>query len=170
VSDAEADGKPEVTNITAPKPKPTPQPQAVQVAVAMPNPTQSPQPGAPASAGLPLPPSDSDSDPFSRVSGTIIFRNGRLEVQRGRKVKTVRPIIGIAGELDAMSMSTAIVVVEVHIDPAGQVTQVELFKRSGSMAIDERTRDAVYHWTFEPTRDKAGNPIRDVIYFGIEFR
>jgi TonB family protein len=172
LSDTETAVKPEIVNTPPPQPQQkTPnQPQRVQVAVAMPNPSQSPQPGVPSSAGLPLPPSDSDSDPFSRVSGTVIFRNGRLEVQRGRKVKTVRPQIGIAGELDAMGMSSAVVVVEVHIDPTGQVTQVELFKRSGSIPIDERTRDAVYHWTFEPTRDKSGNPIRDVVYFAIEYR
>ena len=169
VGDA-TDTSPQIVTAPPPQPKAPPQAQHVQVAVAMPNPSQSPRPGVPSSAGLPLPPSDSDSDPFSRVSGTVMFRNGRLEVQRGRKVKTVRPQIGISGELDAMGMSSAVVVVEVHIDPEGQVTQVELFKRSGSIPIDERTRDAVYHWTFEPTRDKAGKPIRDVIYFGIEYR
>jgi TonB family protein len=169
VSETETEANPQVVNAPSPLKTP-PQAQRTQGAVAMPNPSQAPQPGVPSSAGLPLPPSDSDSDPFSRVSGSVVFRNGRLEVQRGRKVKTVRPIIGIAGELDAMSLSVAIVVVEVHIDPAGNVTQVELFKRSGSVPIDERTRDAVYHWTFEPTRDKAGNPIRDVVYFAIEFR
>jgi len=170
VSDTETQLKPEIINTPPPPPKPAPQPKPVQVATAVPSPAPSPQPGVPTSAGLPLPPSDSDSDPFSRVSGTVLFRNGRLEVQRGRKVKTVRPNIGIAGELDALGMSSAVVVVEVHIDPTGQVTQVELFKRSGSIPIDERTRDAVYHWTFEPTRDKAGNPIRDVVYFAIEYR
>jgi TonB family protein len=172
VTPDETDVKPQVveTPPNAPSPPSDRKPQRVQVAVAMPNPSQAPQPGVPSSAGLPLPPSDSDSDPFSRVSSTVVFRNGRLEVQRGRKFKTVRPQIGIAGELDALGMSSALVVLEVHIDPTGKVTQVELFRRSGSVAIDERTRDAVYHWTAEPARDKAGRPMRDVVYIAIEYR
>ena len=59
---------------------------------------------------------------------------------------------------------------QLFLSAAFQFFQVELFKRSGSVPIDERTRDAVYHWTFEPTHDKSGNPIRDVVYFAIEYR
>ncbi len=135
VSEKELDTKPEVIETPPASADTKPQPQRVQVAVAMPAPGQEARPGVPSSAGLPLPPSDSDSDPFARISGTVVFRNGRLDAQRGRKVKTVRPQIGIAGEMDAMGMA-----------------------------------NAVYHWTFEPTRDKAGNPIRDVVYFAIEYR
>jgi TonB family protein len=181
VSAKDLEVKPEVTQsppdhpqVDSPKPAapapPKPQPEHVQVAAVPPSPVPDQKSGAPSSAGMPLPPSDSDSDPFSRVTGTMVFQNGRLVAQHGRKVKTVRPQIGIAGEVDALGMISAVVVVEVHINAEGEVTQVELFKRSGSVAIDERTRDAVYHWVFEPTRDKAGKPIRDVVYFAIEYR
>jgi TonB family protein len=127
-------------------------------------------PGVPTSAGKPLPQSESDSDPFARISGTVIYHNGRLEVQMGRKVNTVRPQLGIAGEMDAYSLTNPTVIVEVHIDPTGKVSNVELVRKSGSVAIDEPTRNAVYQWWFEPAHDKAGHPIRDVVCFAIEYR
>ena len=144
-----------------------PQPPAVQVAAASGNQNS---PGVPTSAGKPLPQSESDSDPFSRISGTVIYRNGRLDVQLGRKVNTVRPQLGVAGEMDAYSLTNPTVIVEVHIDPTGKVSNVELVRKSGSVAIDEPTRNAVYQWWFEPAHDKAGHAIRDVVCFAIEYR
>jgi protein TonB len=144
-----------------------PQPPAVQVAAATGNQNS---PGVPTSAGKPLPQSESDSDPFSRISGTVIYRNGRLDVQLGRKVNTVRPQLGVAGEMDAYSLTNPTVIVEVHIDPTGKVSNVELVRKSGSVAIDEPTRNAVYQWWFEPAHDKAGHAIRDVVCFAIEYR
>jgi TonB family protein len=62
------------------------------------------------------------------------------------------------------------VILEVHIDPTGKVSNVELLRKSGSVAIDEPTRNAVYQWWFEPAHDKAGRPIPDVVCFTIEYR
>lgn len=159
---------PQVVQAPAPAPTP-PAPVPVQVAAVAPSPD--PRPGAPTAPGLPIPQTDSDSDPFSRIGDKrVVFRNGRLDVQLGRKVKTVRPQIGIGGELDALGMPMVVVAVEVHIGTDGHVTQVELIRKSGSVAIDEPTRNALYLWEFEPTHDKAGRAIPDVLYFRIEYR
>jgi protein TonB len=156
--------KPDLHPQVAPQPTP---PAPMQVAAANAN---HESPGVPTSVGKPLPQSESDSDPFARISGTVVFHNGRLDVQLGRKVNTVRPQLGVAGEMDAFSLTNPSVIVEVHIDPTGKVSNVELVRKSGSVAIDEPTRNAVYQWWFEPAHDKAGRPIRDVVCFVIEYR
>ena len=117
-----------------------------------------------------MPHSDSDSDPFMRLSGSVVFHAGRLDVQLGRKVNTVRPQLGVGGITDAMAMTSPSLVVEAHIDPIGRVTEVDLPKKTGSPGIDEPTRNAVYQWTFEPTRDKQGRAIADVLFFEIDYR
>jgi TonB family protein len=127
------------------------------------------KPGVPQASADPLPQSESDSDPFSRISGTAIFRPGKLDVRLGRKVKTTRPQIQIAGQIDMVQFSSPTVVLEIHISPTGKVTDVKIAHSSGSNQIDEPTRLAVYDWWFEPAKDKNGKPIPDVIYFSIEF-
>lgn len=143
---------------------PTP-PPAVAVADARPPSSHS----ASTPVGDPLPQSESDSDPFSRISGTVVVHDGFLEPRFGRKVKTVRPHLGI-NELETITLSNPVVVLEVHIDPTGRVSDVRIAHGSGSVAIDEPTRNAVYQWWFEPAHDRAGRPIADVIYFTIEYR
>jgi TonB family protein len=123
----------------------------------------------PQASGDPLPQSDSDSDPFSRISGTVVFRPGKLDVRLGRKVKTTRPHIQIAGQIDFIQFNNPTVVLEVHISPTGKVTDVKIAHSSGSNQIDEPTRLAVYDWWFEPLKDKNGKAISDVYYFSIEF-
>jgi hypothetical protein len=142
-----------------PAPQPTPPAQ-----------TASSHAGAPPVAGIAVPHSDSDSDPFMRLSGSVVFRSGRLDVQLGRKVNTVRPQLGVGGITDAMAMASPSLVVEAHIDPLGRVTEVDLPRKTGSPGIDEPTRNAVYQWTFEPTRDKQGQAIADVLFFEIDYR
>jgi TonB family protein len=128
------------------------------------------QPGVPLPAGNPLPQSDSESDPFSRISGNItVPRVGRLNPRLGRKVKTTRPQVNIAGELDLFALNNPTVVLEVHIAPTGKVTDVKIAHTSGSNAIDEPTRVAVYDWWFEPAKDKLGKPVSDVIFFTVQF-
>lgn len=128
------------------------------------------QPGVPLPAGNPLPQSDSESDPFSRISGNItVPRVGRLSPRLGRKVKTTRPQVNIAGELDLFALNNPTVVLEVHIAPTGKVTDVKIAHSSGSNAIDEPTRVAVYDWWFEPAKDKLGKPVSDVIFFTVQF-
>lgn len=126
--------------------------------------------GAPPSAGNPLPQSESDSDPFSRISGNItVPRVGRLDPRLGRKVKTTRPQVNIAGEIDLFALNNPTVVLEVHVAPTGKVTDVKIAHSSGSNSIDEPTRVAVYDWWFEPAKDKNGKPISDVTFFTVEF-
>ena len=128
------------------------------------------QRGVPMAAGNPLPQSESDSDPFSRISGNItVPRVGRLSPRLGRKVKTTRPQVNIAGELDLFALNNPTVVLEVHIAPTGKVTDVKVAHTSGSNAIDEPTRVAVYDWWFEPAKDKRGKPVSDVIFFTVQF-
>lgn len=165
-----------------PEPKQTPKP-AVQEAVpkvqvreisppAKPQAAQGDgkQRGVPPAAGNPLPQSESDSDPFSRISGNIVVpRIGRLDPRLGRKVKTTRPQVNVAGEIDLIALNNPTVVLEVHIAPTGKVTDVKIAHSSGSNAIDEPTRVAVYDWWFEPAKDKSGKPVPDVIFFTVEF-
>src|SRR3954447_11103249 len=103
-----------------PGPPPAPAP-AEKVALAPPPqpPTAvdvSSQPGAVASAatpavaqppsGDPAPMSDSESDPFSRL-GTATYKDGALHIQFGRKVKTRRPKVLLAGMVDLMTLRRA---------------------------------------------------------------
>jgi TonB family protein len=127
-------------------------------------------PGLPQRSADPLPQSESDSDPFSRISGSVIVRDGRLDVRLGRKVKTTRPQLLLAGQIDLIALSNPMVVLEVHIAPAGNVTDVKISHSSGSNQVDEPTRLCVYDWWFEPARNKAGQPVPDVIFFTIQYR
>lgn len=162
------------------EPKPRPEPPQEKVAPSQNGVTsakpQAAEPGdgrrrgVPPAAGNPLPQSESDSDPFSRISGNIVIpRVGRLDVRMGRKVKTTRPQVGVAALLDQVALNNPTVVLEVHIAPAGNVTDVRIAHSSGSNAIDEPTRVAVYDWWFEPAKDKHGKPVQDVIYFAVQF-
>lgn len=127
-------------------------------------------PGLPRRSADPLPQSESDSDAFARISGSIVIRDGRLEVRLGRKVKTTRPDLLLAGQVDLIALNNPSVVLEVHIAPSGSVTDVKIAHSSGSNQIDEPTRVAVYNWWFEPARNKQGQPIPDVIFFTIQYR
>jgi TonB family protein len=126
-------------------------------------------PGVAQPSADPLPENDSDSDPFSRISGTIVFHDGRLNVRMGRKIKTTRPQVHIAGQIDLWTLNNPTVVLEVHIATTGKVTDVKIAHSSGSNQIDEPTRLAVYDWWFEPARNKSGKPINDVIFFSVQF-
>lgn len=127
-------------------------------------------PGRPQRSADPLPQSESDSDPFSRISGSVVVRDGRLDVRLGRKVKTTRPQLLLAGQIDLIALSNPTVVLEVHIAPTGNVTDVKIAHTSGSNQVDEPSRLCVYDWWFEPARNKAGQPIPDVIFFTIQYR
>lgn len=177
-----ADRPPAPAAETKPELKETPKPQVEQAPPQV-QPRPAPTPakpqaadgdgkprGVPPAAGNPLPQSESDSDPFSRISGDIIVpRVGRLDPRLGRKVKTTRPQVNIAGEIDLIALNGPTVVLEVHIAPTGKVTDVKIAHSSGSNAIDEPTRVAVYDWWFEPAKDKTGKPVSDVTFFTVKF-
>ena len=112
--------------------------------------------------------SDSESDPFARI-GSLTFHDGILEVQKGRKVKTTRPRVLLPGEIDLATRGGATVVLNITIDATGKVTSAQVQESSGSNDIDQPCRVAVYDWWFEPSRDKQGHPIADVLTFTIRF-
>lgn len=125
-------------------------------------------PGAPAPQADPAQQSVSESDPFARV-GSVVWRDGKLDIQLGRQVHTTRPRILLAGKIDLLSMDTASVVLKVSIDKAGKVTNVGVVRSSGTVDIDQPCQVAVYDWWFEPTRTKAGSPIPDTLLLTIRF-
>jgi TonB family protein len=125
--------------------------------------------GEPLPTGSPARMADSESDPFSRL-GTVTFSDGALQIQFGRKVKTRKPKILLAGTLDLITLRRAKVVLDVDIDETGKVTTVTVDKSSGSNDIDQPTRVAVYDWWFEPKVDQAGKPVPDRVQFIINWR
>jgi TonB family protein len=112
--------------------------------------------------------SDSESDAFS-VLGSARFVNGELRVRAGRKVRSRRPKIGLAGQLDAV-YSRVEVTLRVATDKTGKVTAVDVAKSSGSNEIDQPCRVSMFDWWFEPKKDAAGNPVADVFNFTIGFQ
>ena len=123
-------------------------------------------PGASSPAADPAPMSDTDSDPFSTL-GSAEFREGRVTVRAGRKIKAVRPKLTLAGKVDVFSMQGARVVLHVATDASGKVTGVEVAKSSGSTAIDQPCRRAMYDWWFEPKKGREGTPLPDHFQFTI---
>lgn len=113
--------------------------------------------------------SDSESDPFSRL-GSAVVRDGRLQVRFGRKVKTRRPNLLLAAQVDLLTMGRAEIVLNITIDETGKVTNVEVEKSSGSNDIDQPTRVAVYDWWFEPRKDATGRAVPDEVQFTIGWR
>lgn len=125
-------------------------------------------PGRPARAN-PTPQSDSDSDAFAKI-GSAVYHNGRLEVREGRKVRTTRPQILVPGLLDEFGLANPTVVLKVNIDATGNVTNVDVFRSSGSNDLDQPCLRAVYDWWFEPARDASGKAVPDAVLFAITFR
>ena len=135
---------------------------------APPSTAPAPPPGAsPPGHADPAPLSDSESDAFS-VLGSATFVNGELRVRAGRKIRSRRPKIGLAGKVDSY-LSRPEVTLRVSTDAAGNVTNVEVVKSSGSNEIDQPCRVSMYDWWFEPKKDAAGKPVPDVFNFTIGF-
>jgi TonB family protein len=125
------------------------------------------RPGAVAAAS-PAPQAESDSDPFA-VVGSLEFRPGSTKVQCGRKHRITRPRLSWDTVYDFQGMMSATVVLELQLDETGHVSDSIVIKSSGSNSIDQPCRLAAYSWWFEPAKDAAGKPIRDVIKFTIKF-
>ncbi len=128
-----------------------------------------PPAGGTASPADPAPQGDSESDPFKK-NGSFEFRNGELIARFGRKVKTVRPRLTIAGQMDLIGKASRTVILKVKIDEHGKVRLVEVARSSGSNEVDQPCRVAVYQWEFEPSRNAAGDPVPDVLMIPIVFR
>ena len=127
------------------------------------------RPGASTPAADPAQQSDSESDAFAKI-GSYNARDGKLDPQFGRRVKTVRPKIPIVGQVDAFAMGKASVTLKVNIDTTGKVTSARVHKSSGSNEIDQPCVVAMYEWWFEPLRDTAGNAVPDAVLFTITFQ
>jgi len=150
-----------------------PDPPAV-VAKVVPNPVPQAGQGADGIPGPPVPAADaaqeseSEVDPFSKIEA-VVLRDGRVDPQFGREVKTVRPKIPIVGMVDA-AMGARRVTLKVRVGADGKVTAVDVFKSSGSNEIDQPCLIAMYEWWFEPLRDKSGRPVPDTVLFTLNFR
>jgi TonB family protein len=127
------------------------------------------RPGANSAAADPAQQSDSESDAFAKI-GSYNARDGKLDPQFGRKVKTVRPKLPIVGQVDAFAMGKASVTLKINIDATGKVTKARVHKSSGSNEIDQPCVVAMYEWWFEPKRGADGRAVPDVFQFGISFR
>jgi TonB family protein len=114
--------------------------------------------------------SDSESDPFQKAITADLLRDGKLEIRKGRKIKTTRPHILLGGQVSLYAMENAAVVLKISIDETGKVTSADVIQSSGSADVDQPCRVAVYDWWIEPTHNKAGQPVPDVIVFTIRFR
>ena len=111
--------------------------------------------------------SDSETDPYA-VAGSVRFRGGKSDVQMGRKHKIIRPRFDIAAQTDFLKLRTPIIIqLKLNLDADGNVTHVDFAKRSGSPDIDQAITVAVYQWWLEPTKDKSGKAVADVVPFVI---
>ena len=178
---AEADRSTEPESTVAPLSPPAPPAAPVEPVPVDPTPVvivrADAAPPAPPTAPLrtaggqadPAPMSDSESDPFS-VLGSAQYRDGRLSVRAGRKVRSRRPKIGLAGQVDLYQRKAAQITLRVSADATGKVTGVEVLRSSGSNEIDQPCRVAMYDWWFEPKKDSLGNPVPDTFNFTIGFQ
>jgi TonB family protein len=126
---------------------------------------------APAAAGAsadPAPQAESESDPTSMV-GSAEFRPGATDVQIGRKVKITRPRLSLAAKADLVTQRTRPLVLKLKLDESGKVTSAEVFRSSGSLAVDQPCQVAAYSWWFEPLKNDEGKSVKDVILFTIRF-
>ena len=99
--------------VVATKPQPTPAP------IPLPGNGGSTAAGQQQPSADPARMSDSESDPFSRL-GTATFRDGRLDIRFGRKVKTRKPKLLIAGQIDLLTLQRVQVVLKIDIDATGK--------------------------------------------------
>jgi TonB family protein len=155
----------------APAPAKTPKPP-IQIASAAPARVATGDgraPGQQAPSADPAQESDSESDPFTKHAISAVLRDGKLDVRDGRKVKTTRPHILPGGYVDLFANPNVEVVLEISIDETGTVKHVRVQKSSGFVQVDLPCQRAVYEWWFEPTHDKKGRPMADVVLFTIRF-
>lgn len=169
----------------APRDHPPPQPQAIASSdelsgVGLPAqlPNLAPRPAAPASpterpggdapAADPAPLTESESDAFSK-GGDVEIVQGAVHANLGRAVKTVRPRLSWASQVDVFQSANRQMLLRVRLQTDGKPALVEILK-SISGNVDQDVKLAVYQWEFGPrTRPlRPGQP--DVTEFTITFR
>lgn len=127
------------------------------------------RPGKAAPPADPAPMSESEADAFGKVVN-VEFRNGRVEAQTGRRIKTVRPKLLLSAEVELFTRDNPRVLLSAKVDDTGHVTNVEIYQSSGTPDLDQPCLVAVYDWWFEPPKGKDGKPMADVVVVGITFR
>ncbi|HWE02201.1 MAG TPA: energy transducer TonB [Tepidisphaeraceae bacterium] len=157
------------------KPPAPPSPVSPPVTPAAPAPAlvstgDSRAPGLDRPSADPAQESDSESDPFSKTAISAVLHDGRLEVREGRKIKTTRPhfLPGAVGAF--LANPDPVLVLKISVNPNGNVKNVDIVRSTGSIEIDQPCRVAVYDWWFEPSHDKKGRPVADVVLFTIRIR
>ncbi|MDB5295985.1 MAG: Gram-negative bacterial TonB protein C-terminal [Phycisphaerales bacterium] len=126
------------------------------------------RPGPPTPAADPAQESESEVDAFSKIEA-FIRRDGKVDPQFGREVKTVRPKMLPVSMIDAY-MGARTVTLKVRIAPDGHVTSVAVHRSSGSNEVDQPCVVAMYDWWFEPLRNKSGKAVPDTVLFTLNFR
>ena len=165
---------------TPPAPPTPPSPSSPSVAhpsepaPANPNPPSpaSPPPAPPGGGGggSPVAPGDSDSDPFNK-SVSVIVRPGGIDARTGRKLrKTVRPDLTNYAQTLLMGSGGGRVQLAVRIDTTGSVADVKVISSSGFSDVDLPCVQAMYQWKIEPSKDKTGKAVSDVIIITINFQ
>ena len=137
---------------------------------ASPPPTPS-QAGRAADTGAtdPGPDVDNEVDLFAKdVSAE--FRAGEVVAQKGRKFKISGLRQGLASFLDLAYMPRPVVIrLRLELDAAGTPLSVAVERSSGSRALDEAVRKALYRSTFEPDPRDAGKSVGEPFLFTMTF-
>ena len=123
--------------------------------------------GSNAPSADPAPMSDSESDAFAPI-GSDEISPGKVEARLGRKVKTVRPRLSLAAELDLIGLQSPPMRLLLLLDEAGKVKKVEIVKSTGSESADQAVKLALYQWEFE--KRPAGKTGPDIVRLEIFWR
>ncbi len=124
--------------------------------------------GPSAPSADPAPISDSESDAFAKTN-TVEISEGSVEAKLGRKVKTIRPKLSLAAQLDLLGMQFPKMKLRVRIDNAGKAANVDIIKPTGSATADQETKLAVYQWEFGPDPKPKPGAV-DIVEFEIIWR
>jgi len=112
--------------------------------------------------------SESESDPFS-TQASVDISFGKVDPHLGRKVKTVRPVINWAAEVDLIQSLFPKMRLRVRLDAKGKPAEVKILRSTGSTNLDQAVKLAVYQWEFEVSK-AASRPAVDVVEFTINWR
>lgn len=119
--------------------------------------------------GDPAPQADSESDAFS-TEQSVEFRRGKTVARLGRKHKLISPRLEMAAYADLLELRAPVrIVLRLYLAAEGNVIKADIVKSSGSINLDQPTRQAAYKWWFEPSRDSDGRPRADVFEFVVGF-
>jgi hypothetical protein len=155
-----------------PRPVPPQPPVVTEAQPAQPPVTQAAprqvRPSVNASGGGPL--SASESDPFRVDNPQVRFVRGQMEVRFGREVRTSRPRLTPAAQLDVVRLRFPVVVMRVETDRDGNVISADIHRSSGSGQVDLACRIAMLDWWIEPPKDANDDPIPDVMYWRLSWQ